>query len=221
MIFSDSYSQLARNGNPSLTARYLRGELLVSEPREPRTINPERMLKFHGARPPQPEKAWMWRSRSNCMVVVTGVSGSGKSTLVHDVIYRALAKSTQPQEEGGEEPRPNPCTRCIAARIENAALVQEVVMIDQSPIGRTPRSNPVTYIKAFDIIRGLFRRHQRTPKNAATPPVTSPSTFPAAAARSARAMAPSPSKCSSWPTWNWSAKSAKAPALSRASWNSS
>ena len=78
---------------------------------------------------------------------ITGVSGSGKSTLVHDVLYNALA-AEKGQVTGGP----------VAAleRMEGAEWIDEVVLVDQSPIGRTPRSNPVTYIKAFDAIRELF-----------------------------------------------------------------
>ncbi|MFN2383637.1 MAG: excinuclease ABC subunit UvrA [Gemmatimonadota bacterium] len=76
------------------------------------------------------------------LTAVTGVSGSGKSTLVHDVLYRALAA---PAGEGG-----------VAARMEGAERLAGVVLIDQTPIGRSPRSNPVTYVQAFDPIRALF-----------------------------------------------------------------
>src|SRR5439155_1227095 len=93
------------------------------------------------------------------MVAVTGVSGSGKSTLVHNVIYQSLAKRMnrdQPgpsveAEESGVAPEKLTCRK-----VEKADLLTQVVLVDQSPIGRTPRSNPVTYIKAFDIIRELF-----------------------------------------------------------------
>jgi excinuclease ABC subunit A len=81
-------------------------------------------------------------------VAITGVSGSGKSTLVHDVIYNGLAEqkrqSTGAVSEGSY------------TRLEGGEFLDEVVLVDQSPIGRTPRSNPVTYIKAFDAIRELF-----------------------------------------------------------------
>ena len=83
------------------------------------------------------------------MVAITGVSGSGKSTLVHDVLYQALAAAKGQTNGSGA------ATRCVD-RIEGAQWIDEVVLVDQSPIGRTPRSNPVTYIKAFDAIRELF-----------------------------------------------------------------
>jgi excinuclease ABC subunit A len=88
------------------------------------------------------------------MVAVTGVSGSGKSTLVHDVLYRSLARQSEPEIDAEGElsaGSPAPCRK-----VEGAERIASTVMIDQSPIGRTPRSNPVTYIKAFDLIRGLF-----------------------------------------------------------------
>ena len=154
VIFSDSYAKLAGDGNASLTAQYLRGDLLVAEPRDLRPIRPDRILKFRGANLHNLKNVDV-DVPLNCMVVVTGVSGSGKSTLVHDVIYRALTPGAgNTQSEGDEVPESVHRMHCRS--VENVDLVSEVVMIDQSPIGRTPRSNPVTYIKAFDIIRGLF-----------------------------------------------------------------
>jgi excinuclease ABC subunit A len=130
VIFADSYAKLAGDGARSLTARYLRGEMSVATEREP---------------------------RESAMVVITGVSGSGKSTLVHDVIYRALAHRHEPPSgEGDGEDVTEQVHKMHCRTVENAGMISEVVMIDQSPIGRTPRSNPVTYVKAFDIIRGLF-----------------------------------------------------------------
>ncbi len=92
-------------------------------------------------------------------VAVTGVSGSGKSTLIHEVLYRALvAELNQANSPINGDPGSNgnasalPCLE----RLEGAQWVDEVVLVDQSPIGRTPRSNPVTYIKAFDAIRELY-----------------------------------------------------------------
>jgi len=76
------------------------------------------------------------------------VSGSGKSTLLHDVLYQALSTAKK-QGSGATGP-------VAWDRVEGAQFIDEVVLVDQSPIGRTPRSNPVTYIKAFDAIRELF-----------------------------------------------------------------
>jgi excinuclease ABC subunit A len=83
------------------------------------------------------------------IVAITGVSGSGKSTLVHDVLYQALAAAKR--QTNGSGPAPG-----TLERLEGEEFLDEVVLVDQSPIGRTPRSNPVTYIKAFDAIRDLF-----------------------------------------------------------------
>src|SRR5436190_8263084 len=82
----------------------------------------------------------------NTLTCVTGVSGSGKSTLVHDVLYAAIKRS-----KGGWDKRLG-----AFRTIEGTELVTDVVLVDQAPIGRTPRSNPVTYLKAFDPIRELF-----------------------------------------------------------------
>jgi excinuclease ABC subunit A len=79
------------------------------------------------------------------LTVVTGVSGSGKSTLVYDVLYKALAAK-----------RNGSSIKEFCERIEGDAQIREVVIVDQSPIGRTPRSNPATYLKAFDAIREVF-----------------------------------------------------------------
>jgi excinuclease ABC subunit A len=79
------------------------------------------------------------------LTVVTGVSGSGKSTLVHDVLYRALAA----KRTGGS-------VKEFCERLDGDEGIKEVVIVDQSPIGRTPRSNPATYLKAFDAIREVF-----------------------------------------------------------------
>src|SRR5690606_11079422 len=88
------------------------------------------------------------------LTVVTGVSGSGKSTLVHDVLYRALERELT----GGESSAKLHLGEAIGAydRLDGVHHLDSVVLVDQSPIGRTPRSNPVTYIKAFDYIRQIF-----------------------------------------------------------------
>jgi excinuclease ABC subunit A len=82
------------------------------------------------------------------LVCVTGVSGSGKSTLIHQVLSKALA-----HELGADDHGPRPASY---KQLQGAHFLSEVVLVDQSPIGRTPRSNPVTYIRAFDAVRELF-----------------------------------------------------------------
>jgi excinuclease ABC subunit A len=84
------------------------------------------------------------------LVAITGVSGSGKSTLLHRVLYQALGEAKKQQTNGAAR---GPATW---ESLEGDQFIDEVVLVDQSPIGRTPRSNPVTYIKAFDAIRDLF-----------------------------------------------------------------
>jgi excinuclease ABC subunit A len=85
------------------------------------------------------------------------VSGSGKSTLVHEVIYKSLvARLGKEDPSMTEENEEDHTEKLQCKRVERAELLTDVVLVDQSPIGRTPRSNPVTYIKAFDIIREAF-----------------------------------------------------------------
>ena len=161
IVFEGPLRKLMANGNGSLTARYLRGEAVVSTPRTHRPVNSKHMLRLSGARVHNLKNIDV-EIPLGMMVVVTGVSGSGKSTLVHDVIYRsleALHKSRESDhdpefDEAAEALDSSPRLTC--KKLEGAERILSTVMIDQSPIGRTPRSNPVTYIKAFDIIRGLF-----------------------------------------------------------------
>jgi excinuclease ABC subunit A len=153
IIFEGSYQELTTTKNESITAKYLSGERQVAAPRELREVDPRRILRFFGARLHNLKNVDV-EIPLGLMCVVTGVSGSGKSTLVHDVIFRALSKTSEPAE--AEDGAADLTPKRVWSRVEGASLVNEVVMIDQSPIGRTPRSNPVTYIKAFDIIRGIF-----------------------------------------------------------------
>jgi excinuclease ABC subunit A len=121
-----------------------------------RTVEPKRQIIFFGARAHN-LKGVDVAIPLGMMVAITGVSGSGKSTLVHDVIYKSLERRLrQPAQEGPDEALGRPAEQVTCRRVEKAELLREVILVDQSPIGRTPRSNPVTYIKAFDLIRDIF-----------------------------------------------------------------
>ncbi|MGE3275524.1 MAG: excinuclease ABC subunit UvrA [Vicinamibacterales bacterium] len=128
----------------SLTAKYLRGELGIPVPSTRRKGSPQR-LKLFGAREHNLQDIDI-EFPFNTLTCVTGVSGSGKSTLVHDVLYAALkrAKGDWDRKVGAHD------------ALEGHEFVSNIVLVDQAPIGRTPRSNPVTYLKAFDPIRELF-----------------------------------------------------------------
>jgi excinuclease ABC subunit A len=128
----------------SLTARYLRDELAIPLPAQRRRPGVQR-LRLEGAAEHNLKKIDV-EIPLGLLVCVTGVSGSGKSTLVHDVLYAAIkrAKGDWDRRVGHH------------ARLEGAEFITDVVLVDQQPIGRTPRSNPVTYLKAFDPIRELF-----------------------------------------------------------------
>jgi excinuclease ABC subunit A len=161
VIFEGPIERLVSNGAGSLTARYLRGEARVAAPRERRPVNRKNMLRFSGARVHNLKNIDV-EIPLGMMVTVTGVSGSGKSTLVHDVIFRSLealhkAHETEHEAEFDDAAEAlDTGPRLACKRIEGAERITSTVMIDQAPIGRTPRSNPVTYIKAFDLIRALL-----------------------------------------------------------------
>jgi len=127
----------------SLTARYLNGELRIPVP-SLRHKPDGKFLRIFGARMHNLQNIDLMIPLG-MTVAITGVSGSGKSTLVHDVLYKAL----QAKKAGGN-------IKEFCERIEGDNQIAEVVLVDQSPIGRTPRSNPSTYLKAFDAIREVF-----------------------------------------------------------------
>lgn len=171
VVFQGTLQQLLESDTPSLTGRYLRGELQPFYPRWRRQPKPERMLRIYGARAHNLKNIDV-SIPLDMMVAVTGVSGSGKSSLVYDVLYQALReklglKVELPEDEAEWEALAGYRQRTWR-KIEGAELLKGVVLVDQSPIGRTPRSNPVTYVKAFDLIRQLFanspdaRRHGYT-----------------------------------------------------------
>jgi excinuclease ABC subunit A len=143
VIFAGGLDELKHEPR-SLTAKYLRGELGIAVPSVRRRGTPQR-LRLVGASEHN-LKGIDVEIPLNTLTVVTGVSGSGKSTLVHDVLYAAVkrAKGDWDRKVGAHR------------RLEGHEFVSDVVLVDQAPIGRTPRSNPVTYLKAFDPIRELF-----------------------------------------------------------------
>lgn len=128
----------------SLTARYLRGETEIKEPKQRRLFQ-KRRLTLQGAAEHN-LKSIDVEVPLDMLVCITGVSGSGKSTLIHDCIYAGLKK-----QKGDWQGHVG-----AFQRLEGGQLVDDVILVDQSPIGRTPRSNPVTYIKIYDAIREVF-----------------------------------------------------------------
>ncbi len=153
VLFAGTFPELLRDGKGSLTSQYLQGRKEASEIRERREVVDRRVIRVSGARAHNLKHVDV-EIPLDMMVAVTGVSGSGKSTLVHDVIYKAIASRLgKDAVEGVEE---DSSGRLQCKRIEQAELLSDILLVDQSPIGRTPRSNPVTYIKAFDTIRETF-----------------------------------------------------------------
>ena len=142
---------MSRVHESPLTGQYLTGEKEIPMPLERRRVGP-RWINLTGAREHN-LKGVDVRIPIGALTVVTGVSGSGKSTLVHDVLYRALENHIV-----GENTAKRHLGETVGAydELTGADAIDEVVMIDQSPIGKSPRSNPVTYIKAFDQIRQIF-----------------------------------------------------------------
>ncbi len=128
----------------SLTGDYLAGRLGASQPSERRKTN-RGWLRLQGARGNNLKNLNV-EFPLGVLCVVTGVSGSGKSTLVQDTLYGALCGR---KHKSGPKPYP-------FDDVFGDGQIDDVVLVDQSPIGRSPRSNPVTYIKAFDQIREVF-----------------------------------------------------------------
>jgi excinuclease ABC subunit A len=144
VIFSGTKEELLKDPH-SLTAKYLRNEIMIPVPGERRPVDRQRVLEVKGA------------SENNLKDIdvafplglftgVTGVSGSGKSTLVQDVLYKNLMR----QIYGSREP----VGTC--KKIEGVRYIDKVIMVDQDPIGRTPRSNPATYTGVYSHVRQIF-----------------------------------------------------------------
>jgi excinuclease ABC subunit A len=136
----------------TVTGRYLAGQSVANRSGKPRRSSGERLLlrgaTLHNVNDLDVELPL------GVLIAVTGVSGSGKSTLVHDILYRALERELS----GGESSAREHLGEAVGsvAEIEGAVHLDAVILVDQSPIGRTPRSNPVTYIRAWDEVRRIF-----------------------------------------------------------------
>lgn len=152
-------------GADTATGRYLAGRSGVSVPDDRRRLD-GRWLGLRGARLHNVDEVDL-EVPLGTLTVVTGVSGSGKSTLVHDVLYRALERELG----GGETSAKEHLGEAVGAyrALEGANRLEAAVLIDQSPIGRTPRSNPVTYIKAWDEIRRIFAEQPLAKQRGYTP----------------------------------------------------
>ncbi len=147
LVAEGTYDEIVHNP-VSLTGRYLSEDLRIQAPVVRRKPGAQQ-IRIRGVRANN-LKGVDISIPLGMIVAITGVSGSGKSTLLHQVLYRALAQAKQQTGNGATGPAAS------WESLEGDQFIEEVVLVDQSPIGRTPRSNPVTYIKAFDAMRELF-----------------------------------------------------------------
>ncbi len=159
LIASGTYEQIKKLP-ASLTGRYLSGDLRIQSPNGRRKPG-NQWIEVRGARAHNLKRVDV-SVPLRMMVAITGVSGSGKSTLLHDVLYKALA-GAKVHPDGATPDSPS------WESVAGAEFLDEVVLVDQSPIGRTPRSNPVTYIKAFDGIRELYASLAESKKRGLSP----------------------------------------------------
>ncbi|HEX2443590.1 MAG TPA: excinuclease ABC subunit UvrA [Vicinamibacterales bacterium] len=143
IVFAGPFDSLRQDAR-SLTAKYLRDELAIPVPPIRRKATAQKLRLFGASE--HNLKDIDVEIPLGTLTCVTGVSGSGKSTLVHDVLYAGLKRA-----KGDWDRRVG-----LHRKLEGTELVSDVVLVDQAPIGRTPRSNPVTYLKAFDPIRELL-----------------------------------------------------------------
>ncbi len=150
IIFHGTPEELQQDPD-SMTGQYLSGVREIATPTERTPPDPQRTLKVIGATGNNLKSVTL-EIPAGLFVCVTGVSGSGKSTLINDTLHRLTAR-----ELYGSSPTPSPFES-----VENLGLFDKVVDIDQSPIGRTPRSNPATYTGLFTPIRDLFAGTQES-----------------------------------------------------------
>ncbi len=143
IVAIENYKNLLKNEN-SLTGKYLSGKLKIPIPSK-RNMKETKSIIIKGARENNLKDVNV-EFPLNKFVVVTGVSGSGKSTLVHDILYGGTAKlrGLNPNKIGKYD------------SIEGTEVIDEIEIVDQSPIGKSPRSNPISYVKGYEIIREIF-----------------------------------------------------------------
>ena len=146
VIAEGTYDQILKSPQ-SLTGRYLSNDLRIQSPPARKQPGCQR-IAIKGARAHNLKNVDI-EIPLGMLVAITGVSGSGKSTLLHDVLYKALSAA---KGQASAVTQPSQTWESL----DGDEYIDEVVLVDQSPIGRTPRSNPITYIKAFDAIRELF-----------------------------------------------------------------
>jgi excinuclease ABC subunit A len=158
LLAEGALAEIEANPN-SLTGRYLSGKVSIPVPTRRRAPGKERLVlrgatanNLHGLDVEIP---------LGMLVAITGVSGSGKSTLVHQVLYRAVMRALG-QTEGADPSG-------VFTSLSGCERLNDVVLVDQTPIGRTPRSNPITYIKGFDLVRELFASQPEAKRLALTP----------------------------------------------------
>ena len=143
----------------SLTGRYLSGQLSIPVPTRRRPPGKERLI-LRGATANNLHSLDV-EIPLGMLVAITGVSGSGKSSLVHQVLYRAVARALG--QGDGADPS------SVYKSLTGVERINDVVLVDQTPIGRTPRSNPITYIKGFDLVRELFAAQPEAKRLSLTP----------------------------------------------------
>jgi excinuclease ABC subunit A len=151
-------AEIEANPN-SLTGRYLSGQMTIPLPARRRLPGRERLL-LCGATANNIDKLDV-EIPLGMLVAITGVSGSGKSTLVHQVLFRAVARALG-QSDGAD-------VSGVFTSLSGVERLNDVVLVDQAPIGRTPRSNPITYIKGFDLVRELFAAQPEAKRLSLTP----------------------------------------------------
>jgi len=145
VVFAGKIEELLKS-RESLTGKYLRGEMVIPVPHK-RQKKPEKFLEIKGASQFNLKNINV-KVPIGLFTAVTGVSGSGKSTLIYEILYKALCKKIYNSKEMPGSHK----------EMGNSELIDKIILVDQSPIGRTPRSNPVTYTGVFAFIRDLFSK---------------------------------------------------------------